>query len=81
MQRVRDEAHRFAITFHRSTRTKNMFNSALDEISGIGPQKRKQLLSAFNDIETIKKLSVEELAQVNGISFKDATNVYNFFHK
>ena len=81
LQRVRDEAHRFAITFHRSTRTKNMFNSALDEISGIGPQKRKQLLSAFNDIETIKKLSVEELAQVNGISFKDATNVYNFFHK
>jgi len=81
LQRARDEAHRFAITFHRKTRTKNMFNSALDEISGIGPKKRQQLLSAFNDVETIKKLSVDELKSVNGITTTDAINIYNFFHK
>ncbi|MBR1925362.1 MAG: excinuclease ABC subunit UvrC [Clostridia bacterium] len=81
LQRARDEAHRFAITFHRKTRTKNMFSSALDEIVGIGPKKRKQLLDAFNDVETIKKLNVDELKEVNGITTSDAINIYNFFHK
>ena len=79
LQRIRDEAHRFAITFHKQTRTKNMFHSELDDIFGIGEHKKKALLTAFQDVETIKKCSLEELIGVKGISRSDATRILKHF--
>lgn len=67
VQRVRDEAHRFAITFHRQRRKKSDFKSALDELPGIGPHRKKALLKAFGSVKRIRDASVEELAQVEGI--------------
>ena len=65
--RIRDEAHRFAITFNRSLRGKRTLKSILTEINGIGKKKRDALIDAFKDIESIKKASVEELSKVDGI--------------
>ncbi len=79
LQRIRDEAHRFAITFHKQTRNKNMFHSPLDEISGIGQHKKKLLLDAFLDVETIKNCSFEDLTSVHGISSRDAQNIIKYF--
>jgi excinuclease ABC subunit C len=71
VQRVRDEAHRFAITANRSQRTKKGLVSRLEEIPGIGPSKRKALLKAFeNDIDRIKAASIEDLSAVPGITQK-----------
>jgi excinuclease ABC subunit C len=67
VQRVRDEAHRFAITFHRQRRKKAEFKSALDDLPGIGPHRKKALLKAFGSLKRIRDASVEELAQVEGI--------------
>ncbi len=67
VQRVRDEAHRFAITFHRQRRKKAEFKSALDDLPGIGPHRKKSLLKAFGSLKRIREASVEELAQVEGI--------------
>ena len=64
---LRDEAHRFAINFHRSLRSKRVLSSQLDEISGIGAKKKKDLLNHFGSISRIKKSSIEELVNVNGI--------------
>ena len=79
LQRIRDEAHRFAITFHKRLRNKNMFSSELDGIYGIGENKRRILLDAFGDVETIKKSSVEELNKVKGISRRDAQSIFSYF--
>ena len=68
LQRVRDEAHRFAITFHRAKRAKALVQSALDGIPGIGPAKKKTLLLHFGSVEGIKSAAVEELMRVEGIS-------------
>lgn len=69
VQRVRDEAHRFAITSHRQRRDKIGLTSRLDSIPGIGPQKRKALMKAFgNSIDAIRKATVEELMAVKGIT-------------
>ncbi len=67
-QRVRDEAHRFAIGYHRLLRGKDALTSALDQIPGIGPRKKQDLLVRFGSVEAMRKASVEELAQVRGIS-------------
>ncbi len=67
LQRIRDEAHRFAITFHRSIRTKKQTSSILDEIEGVGVKKRDALLKAFGTSEEIAKASVDEIASVHGI--------------
>lgn len=67
LQRVRDEAHRFAITFHRSLRTKNSFASSLDGVTGLGKQRQKILFSTFGSVEKIKNSSVEELTKIQGI--------------
>jgi excinuclease ABC subunit C len=67
VQRVRDEAHRFAITFQRQRRKKSDFKSTLDELPGIGPQRKKALLKAFGSLKRIREASVEELTQVEGI--------------
>lgn len=72
LQRIRDEAHRFAITAHRNRRSKAGLASTLDAVPGIGPTKRKRLLSHFGSIEAIKEASIEELTAIKGISHTDA---------
>lgn len=72
LQRIRDEAHRFVITFHRKRRAKRVVKSDLDEIKGIGPAKRKALLNYFGSLKEIKKATQEELMKVKGISLKEA---------
>ena len=76
LQRIRDESHRFAITFHRSLR--NKVTSVLEEVPGIGPKKRKNLIKSFKSLENMKKATIEELQEVDGISQKDAYALYNF---
>lgn len=77
LQRIRDEAHRFAITFHRKRRSKGVVKSVLDEISGIGPAKRKALLKHFGGIQKVKEAGIEELREVKGISLKNAQSIYD----
>ncbi|MDR3292185.1 MAG: excinuclease ABC subunit UvrC [Methanobrevibacter sp.] len=80
LQRVRDEAHRFAVSYHRHLRSKNLEYSVLDDIQGVGKRRKINLLKEFGDIETIKKASINSLSNVNGMNKKSAVNVYNFFH-
>lgn len=68
VQRVRDEAHRFAITYQRSTRTKKITSSALDDIAGVGPTRRAALLKRFGSVTAIRDATVEDIAEVKGIS-------------
>jgi excinuclease ABC subunit C len=75
LQRVRDEAHRFAIGYHRRLRTKKSLASILEEIPGIGPKRRQALLKHFGSIEAIRQASVEELAAVKGMTRKAAETV------
>ncbi|MBQ9700241.1 MAG: excinuclease ABC subunit UvrC [Lachnospiraceae bacterium] len=79
--RIQDEAHRFAIEFHRSLRGKGQVHSILDDIEGIGPTRRKALMKHFKAIEDIKSASVEELAQVPGMNMRAAESVVSFFSK
>lgn len=79
--RIQDEAHRFAIEYHRSLRSKNQIHSVLDEIAGIGPARRKALMKHFMGVEKIKEATVEELAEVSLMNEKSAQAVYDFFHK
>lgn len=80
VQSIRDEAHRFAITYHRKLRTKRNKISLLDNISGIGAKRRKALFDYFENINNIKSATVEDLMKVSGISESIAKNIYNFFH-
>ncbi len=80
VQRVRDEAHRFAITFHRSLRSKRNLKSALDDIPGIGKARRLALFKTFGSLEGIRQASVEELAGAPGMNKKAAQAVYDHFH-
>ncbi len=79
--RVRDEAHRFAVTYHRQLRNKQMTESKLTEIEGIGKTKARDLLVYFRKIEAIASASAEELCQVKNIGKKDAENILAFFQK
>ena len=79
VQSIRDEAHRFAITYHRKLRTKRNKISILDNISGIGAKRRKSLFDHFETIQNIKNASVDELMAVPGISEQIAKSIYNFF--
>ena len=79
--RIQDEAHRFAIEYHRSLRSKNQIHSVLDEIAGIGPARRKALMKHFMGVEKIKEATVEELAEVSSMNEKSAQAVYDFIHK
>ena len=80
LQQVRDESHRFAITYHRKLRSKNISSSPLDDIVGIGKKRKIALLKSFGDIDNIKKASIDELAKTKGMNQKSAENVYNYFH-
>lgn len=77
LQRIRDEAHRFAITFHRQRRAKSMISSVLDDIPGLGPAKRQALLKHFGSVKKIRAASLEELMEVPGFGEKLATTVYD----
>ena len=78
--RVQDEAHRFAIEYHRSLRSKSQVKSVLDDIPGVGPARRKALMRHFKSIEEIKNASVEELAAVPELNKRAAEGIYQFFH-
>ena len=79
--RIQDEAHRFAIEYHRSLRGKGQVRSVLDEIPGIGPARRKALMRQFKDIEAIRNADIQELAQTPQMNQKAAEAVYHFFRK
>ena len=81
LQRVRDESHRFAISYHRKLRKKRDYMSVLDRIPGIGPIKKKELIKRFGSIEKIKGLSKEEILSVPKISRNDAGELINFFRQ
>ncbi len=81
MQRIRDEAHRFAITYHRSLRTKSGLMSVLDEVPGIGPKKRTLLMNHYGTLRAIQQATLEELYQVPGLGKPAAENVYHYFHE
>ena len=81
LQRIRDEAHRFAITFHRQLRTKEQTKSELDEIAGVGPKTRDLLLKIFGSTEKISQASQEEIESVKGINKPIAYKIYSYFHK
>ncbi len=81
LQNIRDEAHRFAITFHRQLRSKNEIKSPLDDIKGLGKVKKQALLKQFETFDAIKKASVEELNMVKGIDKNLAITIYNYLQK
>ncbi|MBR2039164.1 MAG: excinuclease ABC subunit UvrC, partial [Phascolarctobacterium sp.] len=79
IQRIRDEAHRFAITFHRKLRGKRNLVSVLDHVEGIGPKRRQELWKKFKTLDAMKEASVEELAAVDGMNYPAAQTLYDFF--
>ena len=78
--RIQDEAHRFAIEYHRSLRSKEQVHSVLDDIDGIGPTRRKALMRAFQSLEAIRNAGEEELSRVPSMNAASARAVYEFFH-
>ena len=80
LQRLRDEAHRFAITSHKTRRSK-ISKSILDEIEGIGPNKKRDLLKYFGSSEQIRLAQISEIEKVKGINKNIAKKIYNFFHE
>jgi len=81
LQRIRDEAHRFAISYHRKLRQKGIRLSSLDKIAGIGAKRKKILLHHFKSLQAIKAASVGDLLKVEGIDRKTAENVLHFFSR
>ena len=79
--RIQDEAHRFAIEYHRSLRSKEQVHSVLDDIPGIGETRRKALMRRFRSVENIRDASVEELSQTESMNAQSAEAVYQFFHR
>lgn len=77
--RIQEEAHRFAIEYHRNLRDKTLFKSELDNIENIGEKRKINLLKSFGSVDNIKSKSVEELADVEGMNIKAAESVYNYF--
>lgn len=80
LQQVRDESHRFAITYHRKLRSDNISESSLDDIRGIGKKRKINILKEFGTMDKVKNASVEELAKIKGMNEKVATNVYEYYH-
>jgi len=81
LQHLRDEAHRFAITFHRQLRTKRNLRSILDDVPGIGPKRKRALLRAYPDVHAMRQASVEELAQVPGMTAKAAEELWHYLRE
>lgn len=79
LQRIQDEVHRFAITFHRQLRSKNSFASRLDDIAGLGPKRKKELLKQFKSLKKIEEATIEELQQV-GLPRPVAETLYQTLH-
>ncbi|HLO49975.1 MAG TPA: excinuclease ABC subunit UvrC [Kamptonema sp.] len=80
LRRLRDEAHRFAVTFHRDRRSDRMKRSRLDEIPGLGHHRQKQLLAHFRSVDYIRLATAEQLAEVSGVGPRLAQQIYNYFH-
>ena len=80
VQRLRDEAHRFAIGAHRAKRSKAISANPLDDIGGIGPLRRRALLTHFGSAKAVSRAGVEDLKTVDGISHEMAQKIYDFFH-
>ncbi|HSR10019.1 MAG TPA: helix-hairpin-helix domain-containing protein, partial [Thermodesulfobacteriota bacterium] len=80
LQRIRDEAHRFAITYHKKLRGRQGLRTILEEIPGIGEVKKKKLLRAFGSLRKIQEADMETLGRVDGLSPKDAQAIFDFFH-
>jgi excinuclease ABC subunit C len=80
LRRLRDEAHRFAVSFHRQQRMTKSRRSRLDEIPGLGWQRQKQLLAHFNSIDSLRQASIQQLMEVPGIGSHLAQEIYNYFH-
>ncbi len=80
LARLRDEAHRFAITFHRKLRRERNFQSVLEEIPGIGEGRKRALLRHFGALRRVKEATIEQIADVEGFGPKQAAAVFDFFH-
>jgi excinuclease ABC subunit C len=80
LQRIRDEAHRFAVEYHRKRRKRRTVRSELDEITGVGPSRRKILLKRFGSVEEIKRADLDDLMEAEGINRKVAKKIYAHFH-
>jgi excinuclease ABC subunit C len=81
VERLRDEAHRFAIGSHRARRSRDLREAGLQEISGIGPTRKRALLHHFGTLKAIERASITDLMQVDGISAETARRIYDFFHE
>ena len=81
VQRLRDEAHRFAIGTHRAKRSKAIGANPLDEIAGIGPTRKRALLKHFGSAKAVSRAGIEDLKAVDGISAEMAQKIYDFFHE
>ncbi|MDP7264002.1 MAG: excinuclease ABC subunit UvrC, partial [Candidatus Thermoplasmatota archaeon] len=80
IKQIRDEAHRFAVDYHRKLRRKGLKRSALDEIPGVGPTRRKRLMRHFGSVRKIQAATVKEIAEVNSVGSSLAEEIYRFFH-
>jgi len=81
LDKMRDEAHRFAIAYHRKLRDKEYYRSPLDEIPGIGAARKKALMKCFGSIEGIRNATVEQLIEISKLPPKQANDIFNYFHK
>ena len=80
VQRLRDEAHRFAIGSHRTRRKKDIREAGLQEIAGIGPTRKRALLHHFGTLKAIERASIADLGKVPGVSAESARKIFEFFH-
>jgi excinuclease ABC subunit C len=80
LRRLRDEAHRFAVTFHRKKRTQRMQRSHLDQIPGLGHHRQKQLIAKFHSVDYVRQATLEQIADTPGIGAKLAQQIYTHFH-
>lgn len=81
LQKIRDESHRFAITYHRLLKEKSLRRSVLDDIPGIGPKRKRELLAHFDSIEELKRAGIMQLRGLPGMDEKTAARVWNYFHR